>query len=96
MDAQNSTSYRPVRTQTISVTGSSAAISNAVGSGIRRVRIIADTAVHYAVGASPTATTSDPYLPADVYEYINVREGEKVAMIQSAANGTGYVTEVSL
>lgn len=87
--------YRPIRTQTVSISGTSAATSNAVGSGIRIVRLVSTTDCHYTVAQSPTATTSDPFLPANTVEYISIHEGEKVAFIQNSASGTGYVTEMS-
>jgi hypothetical protein len=87
--------WRPVRTQTVTVGASSAAVTNAFGTGISILRIVATTACHYALGASPTATTSDPLLPADTVEEIAVRQGEKIAFIQNAAGGTAYATEMS-
>ena len=87
--------YRPIRTQTVTISGTTAATSNGVGSGIMVVRIVSTTNCHYAVGAAPTATTSGPYLPAATVEYISIHQGEKVAFIQNAAGGTAYVTEAS-
>lgn len=84
---------RPSTVQTVSISGTSAATSNAVGSETRVIRIIATTACHYIIGASPTATTSDTYLPANTFEYIKINPGEKIAFIQNAASGTAYVTE---
>jgi hypothetical protein len=85
---------KPVTTQTVSISGTSAATSNAVGSNTTVVRIISDTACHYVIGASPTATTSSPYLPANVFEYVRVTPGvDKVAFIQSASSGSAYVSE---
>ena len=89
------TVHRPIRTQTVSVSGTSAAITNAVGSGIHVIRMVSSTDCHFALGGAPTATTSDPLLPADTVEYIRINEGEKIAFIQNTAAGTAYVTEVS-
>lgn len=89
------TVYRPKGTQTVAVGAASTATTNAVGTGFRIVRIVSTTDCHYVVEQTPTATTSDTFLPAVTVEYISIHEGEKVAFIQNAASGTAYVTEVS-
>jgi len=83
----------PSTTQTISVTGTSAATSNAVSSDI--IRVISTTDCFITFGTSPTATTSHTFLVAYVAEYFRITPGEKVAAIRSAANGTVYVTEAA-
>lgn len=83
-------------TQTVSISGTSAATTNPVDDGgATIVRIISTTACHYILGSSPTATTSHAYLPADTVEYIAVNPGDKIAFIQASASGTAYVTECS-
>ena len=47
-------------TQTISVASSSAAVSNAFGSGTHYVRVVSTTNCHITFAGSPTATTSIP------------------------------------
>ena len=89
------TTYRLDTTQIVTISGSSAATTNAVGANTHHVRIVSTTARHYVTGKTPTATTSNPYLPADVVEYVDITPGEKVAFLQHAAGGTGYVTEVT-
>lgn len=81
-------------TQTITTSGSSAAISTAFGNNTRLVRIVATEDVHLEFATSPTATTSDPFLPANQVEYFRVTAGDKVAAIQNSAAGTVYVTEM--
>ena len=81
-------------TQTITTSGSSAAISTAFASGTRRVRIVATEDIHLKFATSPTAATSDPFLPANQVEYFKVTAGEKVSAIQNSAAGTVYVTEM--
>jgi len=83
----------PGTVQTVSVSGVSTAVANAFGATTRVIRVVATTAIHYAVGSAPTATTSDSYLPADVVEFIHVSPGQKIAFIQNASSGTAYVTE---
>ena len=81
-------------TQTITTSGSSAAISTAFASATRIVRIVATEDVNIKFGSAPTATTSDPFIPANQVEYFKVTSGEKVAAIQNSAAGTCYVTEM--
>lgn len=87
--------YRPVTTQVVAFTGTSAASSNAFGAGINVVRLVASSACHIKFDGSPTATTSDVYLPADWPEYFVVTQGQKVAAIQASAGGNLIVTEMS-
>ena len=84
----------PGTTQTITTSGSSAAISTAFATGTTVVRIVATEDVNIKFGSSPTATTSDPFIPANQVEYFKVTAGEKVAAIQNSAAGTCYVTEM--
>jgi len=81
----------PGVTQTVSVTGVSAAVANAVVTKI--IRVVCTSDCHYRIGAAPTATTSDPFLPANVVEYVGINSGQKIAFIQNSANGTAFVTE---
>ena len=82
---------RPVTTQKVNSSGSSAA-SSAFGSNIEYVRVCADADCHIEFGTSPTATTSKIFLPSKDTEYFKVSEGEKVAVIGSV---NLYVTELS-
>ena len=81
-------------TQSISTSGTSAAITSAVGTQTRAVRIHATKACFITCGASPTATTSHTFLPDGHTEYFRITPGQKVAAIQSAEAGTVYVTEM--
>jgi len=87
--------YKPISTQTVTVSATSAATSSGVSDGIDVARIVSTTACHYVIASSPTATTSDTYLPAGAVEYVSINVGEKIAFIQNAAGGTAYVTEVT-
>ena len=82
---------RPVTTQKVNSSGSSAA-SSAFGSNIEYVRVCADADCHIEFGTSPTATSSKIFLPSKDTEYFKVSEGEKVAVIGSV---NLYVTELS-
>jgi len=83
--------------QTISVASASAATSTAFGQTSRVVRIVSTTDCHIAFAASPTATTSNTYLPANQVEYFKVPTPgtSKLAAIRANADGTLYVTEMA-
>lgn len=93
-------------TQTIAYS-TTTPISNAFGSETYEIKIVANSACHYhlydsSAGASATATTSDPFLPANWIEYLIVTPGQKISAIQAATNGlvtatagTMWVTELS-
>lgn len=85
--------YRPVTTQVVAYTGTAGVITNPVGAGIQVVRVVLTSAGHIKIGAAPTATTSDIYMPAGIPEYFSVREGEKISAIQVSAGGNLHVTE---
>ena len=82
----------PIKTQKVTSSGSSAATSAGMLAHTQFVRIVASANGHVAFGASPTATTSSMYIPANDIEIIKIRPGEKVAFIGS---GDLYVTELS-
>ena len=65
------------------VTVSTEQDSSALNAGTRIVRLVSDTACHYKFAASPTATTSLQYLPANVIEYKGVpaSSGYKISVI---------------
>lgn len=87
--------WRPVTTQVAAYTATSAAVTNAFGTGVHVVRLVSTTNCHVAFGTAPTATTSDMYLPADQAEYFVVSPGQKVAAVQVDAGGNLNVTEMS-
>ena len=95
-------SSRPGTTQTIAY-DSSTAITNAFGVETYQIRLSANSACHYQIGdGAQTATTSSPYLPANVIEYVIVTPGQRISAIKAATNGlvtatagTLWVTEMS-
>ena len=99
--AQSQGEFEPIQalplgtTQTVSVTSSSAANSSAFAAGTTVVRVVSTTDCHIIFAASPTATTSTAYLPANQVEYFKALAGQKVAAIRANADGTLYVTEMS-
>lgn len=93
-------------TQTIAFDGSTAA-TNPFGAQTYQVRLVANSACHvhiYSPSASESATasTSDPYLPANWETYVSVTPGQQISAIKAATNGlvtatagTLFATEVS-
>jgi hypothetical protein len=82
------------KVQKVAYTGTAGTISTAISAGVQTVRIVVTSNAYVAVGVSPTATTSDTYVPANWPEYINVMPGEKVSAIQDSAGGNLIVTEI--
>lgn len=62
------------------------------------VRVVATVACHIAVGANPTATTSNLYLPVGTPEYFLIDSGQKIAAIKaaSAADGQLFISPASM
>ena len=81
-------------TQTITFSGTSAAMTNAVSDQIRRVSLYADADCYIHFAQTPTATTADFFLPGSIQIMLAIHPGQKIAAIQSTAGGTLYVSEV--
>ena len=91
-------------TQTIAY-DSTTPITNAFGTQTRQVRVVSNSACHihfYDSTGSATATTSDPFLPANWIDYYTVNPGQKISAIKAATNGlvtatagTLWVTEMT-
>lgn len=94
-------SSRPDVTQTIAYSASTA-ITNAFGAQTYQIRLVANSACHYKIGdGAQTATTSDPFLPANWVEHLTVTPGQRISVIRAATNGlvtatdgTAWVTEM--
>lgn len=80
--------------QNVAYTGTAGTITNAVGLGTMRVRLLSTTDCYIQINKAPTATTSDVYLPGLSAEYVIVNPGEKVSALQVSAGGTLNVTEI--
>jgi hypothetical protein len=81
--------------QSVAYTAVAGTISTAITTGIQYVRVVTTSAAYIKIGSSPTATTSDVYLPADWSEVFRISPGEKVSAVQVSAGGTLHVTELS-
>ena len=80
--------------QSIAYTSAAGTISSAVGAHTFGVRVVATTAAYIKISQSPTATTSDVYLPADKPENFVITPGEKVSAVRVTSSGTLHVTEI--
>ena len=89
-------------TQTIAY-NASVSITNAFGPETYQLRLVADSACCYRIGdGAQTATTADPFLPANTIEYVIVSPGQRISAIKAATDGlvtttagTLWVTELS-
>ena len=81
-------------TQSVAYSTTAGTIANPVGSQTYKVRVVCSSDAFVRVDDSPTATTSDAFLPGGAPEYFTITPGMKVSAIQSSAAGTLYVTEV--
>lgn len=86
--------YRLGTHQSVAYTGTAGTIANATGTQTKVIRVVLTTAGYIAIGASPTATTSDYYMPAGIPEYFIINGAVKVSAIQASAGGTLHVTEM--
>lgn len=81
--------------QSIAYTGTAGTIANVVGTQTYKLRVLVTSDAYVKVGNTPTATTSDVYMPALSAEYFTCSPGQKVSAIQVAASGTLHVTEIT-
>lgn len=89
-------SSRPGTTQTIAYDGS-VAISNAFGAETYQIRLAANSACHYKIGdGAQTAAATDPFLPANVIEYLIVSPGQRISAIKAPTNGLVTATAGTL
>src|SRR5690349_3934041 len=91
-------SARVGTTQTIAY-DSSTAVTNPFGAYTTQIKIVSNSACHYHIydtTGTATATTSDPYLPANWIEYVTVVPGQKISAIKAATNGLVTATAGTL
>lgn len=80
--------------QSAAYTTAAGTISTAIGLGVQKVRVVTTSAAYIKISESPTATSSDVYMPADAPEYFTVNPGQKVSAIRVSADGTLHVTSI--
>jgi hypothetical protein len=91
-------------TQTVAF-DTTTAVTNAFAPGTYAVRLVANSACNFRIydsTGSATATTADPFLPANWETVITVSPGQKISALKAATNGlvtttagTLWVTELS-
>ena len=87
----------PSTTQTVTISGSSSATSNALSKNTVVIRVVATTDFFISIGTgTPTANSTHMPIIAAVPEYFRVNGNEtlKVAGVQISAGGSLYVTEM--
>ena len=89
-------SNRHGTTQEVAYTGTSAACTTAFGAQTYRVRVVANSACHIVFAGTPTAATTDAFLPANWVEEIVVTPGQKIAAVRAATGGLVTATSGSL
>lgn len=85
-------------TQTIAY-DSTVAVTNAFGAQTRQICLVANSGCHYHLyenGGTATATTADPFLPANWVKFITVTPGQKISAIKAATNGLVTATAGTL
>lgn len=87
---------RPLTTHNIAVGAASARPAQALSPNTGLIRIVATAKCHIAIGADPTATTDDFYLPAGVVDYIAIQPGvDTLAVVRADQDGALFVTEIA-
>lgn len=84
--------YLKNASQKITFNGTSQ-MSSAFGSSTTLVRCYSAVACYIAIGEAPEASSSTIYWPAGLLDYVGVRPGEKIAVIQESSGGTFHMTE---
>lgn len=91
-----SESYALGTTQALVFSGSATASSAFGTAGLtQQIRIVATADCYISVGASPTASSATPYLPAKTLEVINIPGGQKISAVQVSGAGTLYITAIT-
>jgi hypothetical protein len=89
---EKNTSNRLGSNQVIAYDGN-VTTSTAFTGQTQQARIVASTLSHYKIVVSGSAaSTSDPMIPANWVEYVNVRPGEYVAFIKASGGTAGVAT----
>jgi hypothetical protein len=91
-------SRRPVTTQTLAYSTTSATVTNPFGAQTYVIRLSANSACHYKIveAAGGAASVSDVFLPANWVEYVVVQPGQKIAAIRAATDGLVTATSGTL
>ncbi len=73
--------------------------TNPFGAQTYQITIVANSACHYHIyeaSGTATATTADPFLPANWIQSVTVSPGQKISAIKAATNGLVTATAGTL
>jgi hypothetical protein len=88
--------YTPNVSYVQAFTGTSSASQAGSTTNSLLVRLVSDTDCFVNLGLNPVVTaTTGIFMPAGSVEYFKTEPGWKVAVIQKAAGGNLYITEIS-
>ena len=83
-------------THQVLTSAASSSASSAFADGSEYIRVVSTITCHITIAASPTATTSTQFLPANEIEIIKISAGEKIAVLRIGGDdGKLHVTELS-
>jgi len=92
---QNNNTFQtlyPSSPQKLTVTSSSTQ-SAAFGESVSVVRLFSTKDCYVKFGSTPTATSSDIFLPGGIIQFFGVVPGEKLAVIRDTADGVLHILE---
>ncbi len=96
IDLGDGAHYSLGTTQVLSLSAT-AQSSSAIGvsGSYKQIRVVGTSAFHLTSALAPTASSASPYFPANIPEIINIAGGNKISVIQDAATGNFFVTQIS-
>lgn len=90
----NGTAYEPIATTAIPLSATPTVSVATYTSESRLYRFVSTVDTHIAFGISPTATTSNTFLPAYSVEVFPVSDNLKVSARASSGTGTLYIDQL--
>lgn len=86
--------FIPADTQVVAIGAASVQSTAIAGTKRAAVRLVATVDCHIAISKAPTATATSMLLAANQPEYFKLCDDYKIAVIQDAAAGSLYITEM--
>ena len=86
--------YRDISTEKVTTSATSAQ-SSAIDDGIFTIRLVTTVDSHFVIGANPTATTNDAFIPAKTEFFLGVKPTEKFAVRTTTGSGLAFITGVT-
>ena len=87
----NATAYEPIATTAIPITTTPTVTNATYASETRIYRFVSTVDAHIAFGSSPTATTSNTFLPAYSVEVFPVSDNMRTSVRAAAGAGTLFI-----